>query len=82
MSRITVEELDRKFDDGEDVSEYFDWSQAKSGEIGRDLFLVKLREGTADAIAAEAARRGVPVDQLISLWVDDRLKRQSDSAAE
>lgn len=82
MGKITAEEFDRKFDDGEDISEYLDWSQAKTGDIGRDLFLVKLGEKSADAIAAEAKRLGMPVDVLISRWVDERLQQKSASAAE
>ena len=27
--RISAEELDRRFDDGEDVSAYFDWASAR-----------------------------------------------------
>jgi hypothetical protein len=30
---ITAEELDRKFDDGEDVSQYFDWANAKRTRV-------------------------------------------------
>lgn len=82
MTRTTAEELDRKFDDGEDISEFFDWSQAKTGDLGRDLFLVKLSEKSVKAIAVEANRLAMPVDELISLWVDERLKQQSKSAAE
>lgn len=28
-TKIKAKELDKKFDDGEDVSEYFDWTKAK-----------------------------------------------------
>jgi hypothetical protein len=82
MAKITAEEFDRRFDDGEDISEFLDWSEAKSGEIGRDLFLVKLGEGSAAEIVAEAKRLGVPVDVLISRWVDERLQQERRSAAE
>lgn len=82
MAKITAEEFDRRFDDGEDISEFLDWSEAKSGEIGRDLFLVKLGEGSATEIVAEAKRLGVPVDVLISRWVDERLQQERRSAAE
>lgn len=82
MAKITAEEFDRRFDDGEDISEFLDWSEAKSGEIGRDLFLVKLGEGSATEILAEAKRLGVPVDVLISRWVDERLQQERRSAAE
>lgn len=82
MAKITAEEFDRKFDDGEDVSEYLDWSQTKTGDIGRDLFLVKLSERSAGAISVEAKRLGIPVDELISRWIEERLKPTSASAAE
>lgn len=82
MAKITAEEFDRKFDDGEDVSEFLDWSQAKTGDIGRDLFLVKLSEKSAGAISLEAKRLGLPVDELISRWVEERLKPTPASAAE
>jgi hypothetical protein len=82
MAKITAEEFDRKFDDGEDISDDLDWSQAKTGDIGRDLFLVKLDERSAAAIAVEAKRVGLPVDQLISQWVDERLEQKPASAAE
>jgi hypothetical protein len=82
MAKITAEEFDRKFDAGEDISDDLDWSQAKTGDIGRDLFLVKLGERSAAAIAVEAKRLGLPVDQLISQWVDERLEQKPASAAE
>lgn len=82
MAKISAEEFDRRFDDGEDISEFLDWSKAKSGEIGRDLFLVKLGEGSATEILAEAKRLGVPADVLISRWVDERLQQERQSAAE
>jgi hypothetical protein len=82
MAKITAEEFDRKFDAGEDISDDLDWSQAKTGDIGRDLFLVKLDERSAAAIAVEAKRLGLPVDQLISQWVDERLEQKPASAAE
>lgn len=82
MAKITAEEFDRMVDDGEDVSEHLNWSQAKTGDIGRDLFLVKLGENSARAIAAEAKRLGVPVDELIARWIDDRVEQGHQSAAE
>lgn len=82
MAKMTAEEFDRKFDSGEDVEENLDWSQAKTGDIGRNLFLVKLGENSATGIAAEAKRLGLSVDELISRWVDERLEQERRSAAE
>lgn len=82
MAKMTAEEFDRKFDNGENIDDDLDWSQAKTGDIGRNLFLVKLGEESATEIAAEARRLGVSVDELISRWVDERLKEERRSAAE
>ncbi|MFN3833594.1 MAG: type II toxin-antitoxin system BrnA family antitoxin [Allorhizobium sp.] len=82
MTKMTAEEFDRKFDNGENIDDDLDWSQAKTGDIGRNLFLVKLGEESATEIAAEARRLGVSVDELISRWVDERLKEERRSAAE
>lgn len=82
MAKMTAEEFDRKFDSGEDVDDDLDWSQAKTGDIGRNLFLVKLGENSAMDIATKAKRLGLPVDELISRWVDERLEEERRSAAE
>jgi len=79
---MTAEEFDRKFDNGDNIDDDLDWSQAKTGDIGRNLFLVKLGEESATEIAAEARRLGMSVDELISRWVDERLKEERRSAAE
>lgn len=82
MAKMTAEEFDHKFDSGEDVDDDLDWSQAKTGDIGRNLFLVKLGENSAMDIATKAKRLGLPVDELISRWVDERLEEERRSAAE
>ncbi len=82
MAKMTAEEFDRKFDNGENIDDDLDWSQAKTGDIGRNLFLVKLGENSATGIAAEAKRLGLSVDELISRWVDERLEHERRSAAE
>lgn len=82
MAKMTAEEFDRKFDSGENVDDDLDWSQAKTGDVGRNLFLVKLGENSAMEIAAEAKRLGLSVDELISRWVDERLEQERRSAPE
>jgi hypothetical protein len=82
MAKMTAEEFDRKFGNGDDVDDDLDWSQAKTGDIGRNLFLVKLGENSAMDIVTKARRLGLPVDELISRWVDERLEEERRSAAE
>lgn len=77
IKTISAEEFDRKFDAGEDISEYIDWENAKRPglEIKRvslDLpnhFLVKLDN--------EATLRGITRQSLIKVWLYDRLAREA-----
>jgi catechol 2,3-dioxygenase-like lactoylglutathione lyase family enzyme len=74
VSPISTEELDRKFDDGEeDILEYFDLSQARvaNPELTRVDF--DLPVGVLRQIDAEAQRLGVTRQSLIKLWIAERL---------
>ncbi|SIQ21439.1 hypothetical protein SAMN05880590_102615 [Rhizobium sp. RU35A] len=82
MSKISADEFDRKFDDGDDIDDYLDGATAKTGDIGRDLFLVKLSETAAVEMAAEAGRLGLGIDRLIERWVEERLAQHRKDAAE
>jgi hypothetical protein len=70
---ISAEEFDRKFDDGEDVSEYLDLSKAyrpnqepKRVNVDFPLWMVTRLDG-------EARRLGVTRQALIKLWIAERL---------
>jgi len=76
--RITAEEFDRMFDNGEDVSDYIDWSTARrpnmeSAAIEKKRVNVDFTAGTVRRLDAEAAKRGVTRQALIKMWVTDRL---------
>ncbi|WP_018897339.1 hypothetical protein [Rhizobium sp. 2MFCol3.1] len=73
MKTISAEELDKKFDDGEDISEYLDWTTARGpGQeltpVAFDLTVDELR-----ALDTEAKRLGVSRQDLIQLWIAERL---------
>lgn len=73
MKTISAEELDRKFDDGEDISEYLDWSQARrqsqeSARVEFDLPAAVLRK-----LDAEALRLGISRQSLVEKWITERL---------
>lgn len=73
MKLISAAELDKKFDDGEDISEYLDWSSAHrpNPELTRVDF--DLPVGVLRQIDAEAQRLGVTRQSLIKLWIAERL---------
>jgi hypothetical protein len=71
---LTAEELDAKFDSGEDITEHLDLSTVtrpglESKRVNVDLpnhFLIKLDR--------EAALRGITRQSLIKVWLYDRLE--------
>lgn len=82
MKTITAAELDQKFDDGEDVSEYFDWANARRVNWDHELIELDLPKEELSALDAEAARLNTSRDKLVSLWIRERLKQPPKSAAE
>ncbi len=71
--RISVAELDRMFDDGEDVSEFFDWSKAR--RVGNEPKRVNVDFPTwmVNRLDAEAARLGITRQAVIKTWIGERL---------
>lgn len=68
---ISAEELDAKFDAGEDMSEYLDMEKAtKFVNVEFPLWMVK-------ALDDEAERLSVPRQAIIKMWIDERLKRRA-----
>jgi hypothetical protein len=69
---ITAEEFDRKFDAGEDVSEYIDWSRPfKPGEEPLPVRLT-LPWNLLQKIDQEAVKRGVTREALLEAWITEK----------
>jgi hypothetical protein len=70
MAKKTVssEEFDRKFDNGEDVSEYFDMDSAiKKVNVDFPLWMVK-------ELDAEAKRLHIPRQAVIKSWINEKIE--------
>ncbi len=69
------EEFDRRFDNGEDMTPYVDWSKGR--QPGREVRRVNVDfpAGMVRSLDAEAARMGVTRQSLIKMWLSDRLER-------
>lgn len=72
--RISAEELDRRFDDGEDVSAYFDWSAATQPGLERRRVNLDFPDWMVRSLDAQAQRRGVTRQALIKMWIADRVE--------
>ncbi|MDR0466037.1 MAG: BrnA antitoxin family protein [Deltaproteobacteria bacterium] len=78
---ITAEEFDRRFDDGEDITPYLDFS--KAGRPGRELRRVNVDfpSWMVSAMDKEASRLGISRQALIKFAMDNHLQHAKHSLA-
>lgn len=72
---ITTDEFDRRFDEGEDVSEHIDWSQAGRPNLESKRVNVDFPAWVVSALDREAKRLGVTRQSLIKLWIAEKLTK-------
>ena len=74
---IAAEEIDRRFDEGESVLEFFDTARAyRPGQKTKRVNL-DMPQDMIHRLDLQAKRRGVTRQALIKMWLADKL----DSAA-
>lgn len=71
---MNAKELERKFDAGEDVLEYFDLSTLKRPGLEPEPVEISFPQWMVAAIDREAQRLGIQRDAIIKLWLAERLK--------
>ena len=70
---ITAEEFDRKFDNGEDVSDYVDWSTAKQPNLETRRVNVDFPAWVVAGLDRQAKRLGVTRQALIKMWIAEKV---------
>ena len=70
---ITAEEFDRRFDDGEEVGEFVDWSTARRPGLELKRVNVDFPAWVVTGLDREARRLGVTRQSLIKMWIAERL---------
>ncbi|MDR1294446.1 MAG: hypothetical protein LBK59_05735 [Bifidobacteriaceae bacterium] len=71
---ISNEELDQLVDDGEeDILQYFDMANARRPGRQPRTVAVDLPAYVFDALERESGRSGVPIQDLIETWVEERV---------
>lgn len=75
MKKISAAEFDRKFDDGEDLSEYVDWSKAKRPGLEPKRVNVDFPSWMVAGLDREAKRLGITRQALIKTWIAEKLPR-------
>lgn len=72
---ITAEEFDEKFDNGEDISEYVDWSSARRINEVPQRVNVDFPIWVVQRLDREARRLGVSRQALLKIWIAERLEK-------
>ncbi|HVL79655.1 MAG TPA: CopG family antitoxin [Sphingomicrobium sp.] len=70
---ISAEEFDRRFDDGEDMADYLDWSSFRRPGLEPKRVNVDFPQWMVERLDREAKRRGVTRQALIKMWLAERL---------
>ena len=74
---MKAKEFDKKFDEGEDVSQYLDISKARRPVQEQKRVNVDFPLWMIQLLDKEAKRLEVPRQSIIKLWVAERLKKAS-----
>ena len=72
---MKAEELDQKFDAGEDITQYLDLSRARRPEQEPKRVNVDFPLWMVQSLDKEAKRLGVPRQSIIKLWIAERLEK-------
>ena len=74
---MTAEEFDKKFDSGEDITRYLDFSKARRPGREQKRVNVDFPVWMIQRLDREAARLGVPRQSVIKVWIADRLEQKA-----
>jgi len=77
MKAIKAKEIEKKFDEGEDISKYLDLSKAKRLKQEQKRVNVDFPLWMIHFLDKEAKRLGVPRQSIIKVWVAERLEKVS-----
>ena len=72
---MRADELDKRFDEGEDISKYLDFSRAGRPNQEQKRVNVDFPVWMIHSLDKEAKRLGVARQSIIKLWVAERLEK-------
>lgn len=71
---MKTEQFDKKFDDGEDLDRYLDFSKATRPGRDQKRVNVDFPVWMIQSLDREARRLGVPRQSVIKVWIAERLE--------
>jgi len=74
---MKARDLDKRFDEGEDISKYLDITKARRPEQEQKRVNVDFPLWMIHLLDKEARRLGVPRQSIIKVWVAERLEAAS-----
>jgi macrodomain Ter protein organizer (MatP/YcbG family) len=74
---MKAKELDKKFDDGEDISRFLDLARAKRPGREQRRVNVDFPAWMIERLDKEARRLGVTRQSIIKVWIADRLQKDA-----
>lgn len=77
---ITAKELDRRFDDGGDISDHLNWKTASRPGLEQRRVNVDLPTWMINSLDMEARRVGVTRQSVVKIWLAERLKSEKGAA--
>ena len=78
---ITAEELDRRFDDGEDITEFLDLDRAFRPNLEQQRVSLDLPQWMIASLDQEAKRIGVTRDSIMKVWMSERIRAEQNRGA-
>lgn len=84
MKKTSVKAFDAKFDAGEDISEFIDWSKIRRPGRETRCINVDFPGRVVEALDREAERLGLGVTRqaLVKLWIAERLGKAASTDGE
>ena len=82
QATITAEEFDRRFDDGEDISDFLDWEAAQRPGLQTRSVNVDLPEWMIAELDQQATRIGITRQSIVKVWLSDRIKTEKAGSRE
>ena len=75
-STITAKEFDRRFDAGENISEFLDWDDARRPGLEPRRVNVDLPGWMISELDKQASLIGVTRQSIIKVWLSERIKTE------
>ena len=72
---MKAKDLDKKFDDGKNISKYLDLSKTRRPKQEQKRVNVDFPIWMIQSLDKEAKRLGVPRQSIIKVWVAERLEK-------